>query len=214
MTTGIAREGYKALLTALLEMTPGGVIHRITESGLRGRGGGAPADSTRASMPPGQTSAERSGPVTLPLAGLEYARMSEAGIGTQASLVTLGPASGKVLLEIVLLPPLEPDVAPPVPALVSVPVLEPDVAPPVPTVVPSMVLDVAPLVSSVVLRALEVSRPDAPCRLLVVVGDAPPAPPFGSETSAVELQAAPQKPSAVAIAHPANVRRLFVIVSS
>ncbi len=36
----IAREGYKALLTALMEMTPGGVVHRITESGLRGRGGG------------------------------------------------------------------------------------------------------------------------------------------------------------------------------
>ncbi len=36
----IARDGYKALMTALLEMTPNGVIHRITESGLRGRGGG------------------------------------------------------------------------------------------------------------------------------------------------------------------------------
>ena len=36
----IARDGYKALLTVLLEMTPGGVVHRITESGLRGRGGG------------------------------------------------------------------------------------------------------------------------------------------------------------------------------
>ncbi len=36
----IARDGYKALLTALTEMTPSGVIHRITESGLRGRGGG------------------------------------------------------------------------------------------------------------------------------------------------------------------------------
>lgn len=36
----IAREGYKALMLALLEMTPQGVIHRITESGLRGRGGG------------------------------------------------------------------------------------------------------------------------------------------------------------------------------
>ncbi len=36
----IARDGYKALLTALLEMTPFGVVHRITESGLRGRGGG------------------------------------------------------------------------------------------------------------------------------------------------------------------------------
>ena len=36
----ICCEGYKALMTALLEMTPGGVIHRITESGLRGRGGG------------------------------------------------------------------------------------------------------------------------------------------------------------------------------
>lgn len=36
----IARDGYKALLTALMEMTPAGVIHRITESRLRGRGGG------------------------------------------------------------------------------------------------------------------------------------------------------------------------------
>jgi len=36
----IGRDGYKALLTALTEMTPNGVIHRITESGLRGRGGG------------------------------------------------------------------------------------------------------------------------------------------------------------------------------
>jgi bidirectional [NiFe] hydrogenase diaphorase subunit len=36
----ISREGYKALMTALMEMTPNGVIHRITESGLRGRGGG------------------------------------------------------------------------------------------------------------------------------------------------------------------------------
>jgi len=36
----IARDGYKALLTILLEMTPNGVVHRITESGLRGRGGG------------------------------------------------------------------------------------------------------------------------------------------------------------------------------
>ncbi|MGA9068926.1 MAG: NuoF family protein [Terracidiphilus sp.] len=36
----IGREGYKALLTALTEMTPNGVIHRISESGLRGRGGG------------------------------------------------------------------------------------------------------------------------------------------------------------------------------
>jgi len=36
----ISRDGYKALLTALMEMTPYGVIHRITESGLRGRGGG------------------------------------------------------------------------------------------------------------------------------------------------------------------------------
>ena len=34
----ISRDGYKALLTALTEMTPNGVIHRITESGLRGRG--------------------------------------------------------------------------------------------------------------------------------------------------------------------------------
>jgi len=36
----IAHDGYKALLTVLTEMTPNGVIHRITESGLRGRGGG------------------------------------------------------------------------------------------------------------------------------------------------------------------------------
>ncbi|MGA3082773.1 MAG: NAD(P)H-dependent oxidoreductase subunit E, partial [Terracidiphilus sp.] len=36
----ISRDGYKALLTALTEMTPSGVIHRVTESGLRGRGGG------------------------------------------------------------------------------------------------------------------------------------------------------------------------------
>jgi len=36
----ISCEGYKGLLTALTEMTPNGVIHRITESGLRGRGGG------------------------------------------------------------------------------------------------------------------------------------------------------------------------------
>ena len=36
----ISRDGYKALMTALLEMTPNGVVHRITESGLRGRGGG------------------------------------------------------------------------------------------------------------------------------------------------------------------------------
>jgi bidirectional [NiFe] hydrogenase diaphorase subunit len=36
----IARNGYKALLTVLNEMTPNGVIHRITESELRGRGGG------------------------------------------------------------------------------------------------------------------------------------------------------------------------------
>src|SRR5579864_5469041 len=36
----ISRDGYKALMTALLEMTPNGVVQRITESGLRGRGGG------------------------------------------------------------------------------------------------------------------------------------------------------------------------------
>jgi len=36
----ISRDGYKALLTALTEMTPNGVVHRITESGMRGRGGG------------------------------------------------------------------------------------------------------------------------------------------------------------------------------
>ena len=40
----IARDGYKALLTVLTEMTPNGVIHRITESGLRGRGGGGYPD--------------------------------------------------------------------------------------------------------------------------------------------------------------------------
>jgi bidirectional [NiFe] hydrogenase diaphorase subunit len=36
----ISCDGYKALMLALMEMTPNGVIHRITESGLRGRGGG------------------------------------------------------------------------------------------------------------------------------------------------------------------------------
>jgi len=36
----IARDGYRALLTALSDMTPIGVIRQITESGLRGRGGG------------------------------------------------------------------------------------------------------------------------------------------------------------------------------
>jgi bidirectional [NiFe] hydrogenase diaphorase subunit len=36
----VSRDGYKALLSMLTEMTPNGVIHRITESGLRGRGGG------------------------------------------------------------------------------------------------------------------------------------------------------------------------------
>ncbi|MDR3741260.1 MAG: NADH-ubiquinone oxidoreductase-F iron-sulfur binding region domain-containing protein [Terracidiphilus sp.] len=36
----IARDGYKALVTALTEMTPQDVIKQITESGLRGRGGG------------------------------------------------------------------------------------------------------------------------------------------------------------------------------
>jgi bidirectional [NiFe] hydrogenase diaphorase subunit len=36
----IARDGYLALLTALNDMTPNGVIRQITESGLRGRGGG------------------------------------------------------------------------------------------------------------------------------------------------------------------------------
>src|ERR1039458_8837462 len=36
----IACDGYKALLTALTEMTPNAVIQQITESGLRGRGGG------------------------------------------------------------------------------------------------------------------------------------------------------------------------------
>jgi bidirectional [NiFe] hydrogenase diaphorase subunit len=36
----IACDGYKALMTALVEMTPNGVLHRLTESRLRGRGGG------------------------------------------------------------------------------------------------------------------------------------------------------------------------------
>jgi bidirectional [NiFe] hydrogenase diaphorase subunit len=36
----IARDGYKALVTALTEMEPKDVIKQITESGLRGRGGG------------------------------------------------------------------------------------------------------------------------------------------------------------------------------
>ncbi len=36
----IARSGYLALLNALNDMTPAGVIHQVTESGLRGRGGG------------------------------------------------------------------------------------------------------------------------------------------------------------------------------
>ncbi|HEY3703771.1 MAG TPA: NuoF family protein [Terracidiphilus sp.] len=36
----IARDGYKALVTVLTEMEPGGVIKLITDSGLRGRGGG------------------------------------------------------------------------------------------------------------------------------------------------------------------------------
>ena len=36
----VGRDGYKALLSMLTEMTPNGVIHRVTESGLRGRGGG------------------------------------------------------------------------------------------------------------------------------------------------------------------------------
>jgi bidirectional [NiFe] hydrogenase diaphorase subunit len=36
----IARDGYKALLTALTEMTPNDVLQQIIESGLRGRGGG------------------------------------------------------------------------------------------------------------------------------------------------------------------------------
>jgi bidirectional [NiFe] hydrogenase diaphorase subunit len=36
----IARDGYRALLTALNDMTPNGVVRQITESGLRGRGGG------------------------------------------------------------------------------------------------------------------------------------------------------------------------------
>ncbi|WP_420236451.1 NADH-ubiquinone oxidoreductase-F iron-sulfur binding region domain-containing protein [Telmatobacter bradus] len=36
----IARDGYRALLAALSDMTPTGVIRQIKESGLRGRGGG------------------------------------------------------------------------------------------------------------------------------------------------------------------------------
>jgi bidirectional [NiFe] hydrogenase diaphorase subunit len=36
----IACDGYKALLTALTEMSPNTVIQQITDSGLRGRGGG------------------------------------------------------------------------------------------------------------------------------------------------------------------------------
>jgi len=45
----IARDGYRALLTALSDMTPQGVIRQVTESGLRGRGGGtSSATATRA----------------------------------------------------------------------------------------------------------------------------------------------------------------------
>ena len=36
----IAHDGYRALLAALSDMTPNGVIRQIKESGLRGRGGG------------------------------------------------------------------------------------------------------------------------------------------------------------------------------
>jgi bidirectional [NiFe] hydrogenase diaphorase subunit len=36
----ISRDGYKALVKALTEMTPNDVIQQITDSGLRGRGGG------------------------------------------------------------------------------------------------------------------------------------------------------------------------------
>lgn len=36
----IASDGYRALLMALNDMTPQGIIRQITESGLRGRGGG------------------------------------------------------------------------------------------------------------------------------------------------------------------------------
>src|SRR5882672_9306425 len=36
----IARDGYLALVKVLTEMEPNGVIKEITESGLRGRGGG------------------------------------------------------------------------------------------------------------------------------------------------------------------------------
>src|SRR5579863_2736963 len=36
----ISRDGYRALLTAITDMTPNGIIHQITASGLRGRGGG------------------------------------------------------------------------------------------------------------------------------------------------------------------------------
>jgi bidirectional [NiFe] hydrogenase diaphorase subunit len=36
----IARDGYQALVKALTEMTPNDVVQQLTESGLRGRGGG------------------------------------------------------------------------------------------------------------------------------------------------------------------------------
>ena len=36
----ISHDGYRGLLMALTDMTPNGVIHQVTESGLRGRGGG------------------------------------------------------------------------------------------------------------------------------------------------------------------------------
>ena len=35
----IARDGYSALAEALTELTPAQVVERITQSGLRGRGG-------------------------------------------------------------------------------------------------------------------------------------------------------------------------------
>jgi bidirectional [NiFe] hydrogenase diaphorase subunit len=54
----VAADGYRALHSALTEMTPAEVVQAITESGLRGRGGaGYPTGlkwTTVAKMPPGQ----------------------------------------------------------------------------------------------------------------------------------------------------------------
>ncbi len=54
----IAKDGYLALYQALYEMTPSEVVDQMTQSGLRGRGGGGyPTGlkwSTVAKMPPGQ----------------------------------------------------------------------------------------------------------------------------------------------------------------